>query len=37
MPKVKCPKCGRIWYGWSLKYVQSQTCTCGEKLKIKEV
>jgi len=36
MPKVKCPKCGKWWYGWSLIFGLSQYCDCGEKLKVKK-
>jgi hypothetical protein len=35
MPKVICKKCGKVWYGWALKY-KVCFCDCGEKLKIKE-
>ncbi|GAH86114.1 unnamed protein product, partial [marine sediment metagenome] len=31
-----CKKCGRVWYGWTLKY-KVCFCDCGEKLEIKEV
>ena len=31
MPKVKCPICGKVWYGWALKYKDCY-CECGEKL-----
>ena len=33
MPKVKCPKCGKAWCGWALKF-KVCFCDCGEKLKI---
>ena len=33
MPKIICPKCGKVWYGWALKY-KICFCDCGEKLKI---
>ena len=33
MPKVKCPKCGKVWHGWALKF-KVCFCDCGEKLKI---
>ena len=36
MPKAICEKCGKVWCGWALKYKECK-CTCGEKLKIKEV
>jgi len=36
LPKVKCPKCGKVWHGWALKY-KVCFCDCGEKLEIKEV
>lgn len=28
MPKGRCIKCGRIFYGWSLK-CEPQKCECG--------
>ena len=33
MPKAICIKCGKVWYGWALKY-KNCFCDCGEKLKI---
>ena len=33
MPKVTCIKCGKIWYGWSLKYKKCY-CDCGTELDI---
>ena len=35
MPKVKCPKCGKLWWGWSLLWGKKQYCDCGEELKLK--
>jgi len=35
MPKIVCPKCGKVWHGWALKYKDCY-CDCGEKLEIKE-
>ena len=35
MPKVKCPICGKIWYGWVL-LEKDQYCDCGEKLELIE-
>ena len=31
MPKAVRYKCGKVWYGWALKY-KSSTCSCGEPL-----
>jgi len=31
MPKAVCSKCGKVWYGWALKY-KSSVCSCGEPL-----
>lgn len=28
MPKIICPKCGKVWYGWALKYKECK-CDCG--------
>lgn len=35
MLKGKCPKCGKVYYGWALKVPRNQFCnTCGVGLKI---
>jgi len=28
-PYIRCPKCGRKWWGWSLMYQPHQKCDCG--------
>jgi len=33
MPKVVCPKCGKVFYGWSLKHKIS-FCDCGALLNL---
>jgi len=35
LPKVKCPKCGKIWDDWAYEY-EGCFCDCGEKLMIKK-
>ena len=35
MLKGKCPKCGKVYYGWALKVPRNQFCnTCGVGLSI---
>ena len=35
MLKGKCPKCGKIYFGWALNSSRNQTCDiCGVGLKI---
>jgi len=31
IPKVVCKKCGKVWYGWALKYKDCY-CDCGTML-----
>jgi len=33
MPKAICKKCGKIFWGWALKY-KDCFCDCGEKLEM---
>jgi len=35
MPRVVCRICGKVWYGWALKYKVCK-CECGEKLETEE-
>jgi len=35
MPKAVCPKCGRIYHGWALKYKDCY-CDCGYALELVE-
>lgn len=37
MPKAICKKCGKIFWGWALKYKDSYCDCCGEKLEITEI
>ncbi|MDD2778478.1 MAG: hypothetical protein PHI16_06290 [Methanocellales archaeon] len=37
MPKVKCNRCGKEYFGWALKWGKQQYCGCGNELKFKEV
>lgn len=37
MPKGKCSKCGKMYYGWALKYKQPDRvliCKCGGEIKL---
>ena len=36
MPKAVCSNCGKIWYGWALKY-KASICSCGEPLNRREL
>ena len=27
MPKARCPGCGRLYFGWSLRYKKGQKCS----------
>ena len=36
MLKAVCPKCGKVWYGWALKYKPS-VCSCEEPLNQREL
>jgi len=37
MPKAKCPKCGRVYYGWALKQEPQKYCSeCGAPLNIED-
>lgn len=37
MIEGRCPKCGRVYYGWILLQQRNQICTiCGEELLITE-
>lgn len=33
MPEARCPKCGKLYFGWSLRD-HPQDCDCGAKLEI---
>ena len=28
MPKGKCEKCGKVWYGWALELDVHRICDC---------
>jgi hypothetical protein len=37
MPKGRCKRCGRIYYGWSLINREYRFCDCGGTVEIVEV